>query len=42
MRSNMMKRKVKTLAKLPRFKTDSRAEQFVANRDLARFEFAPK
>jgi predicted DNA binding CopG/RHH family protein len=47
-----MKRKAKTLAKLPRLKTDSQAEQFVTNRDLTqfdlsalkptRFEFAPK
>jgi predicted DNA binding CopG/RHH family protein len=47
-----MKRKAKTLAKLPRLKTDSQAERFVADSDLTqfdlsalkpvRFEFAPK
>jgi predicted DNA binding CopG/RHH family protein len=51
-RSNIIKRKAKTRAKLPRLKTDSQAEQFVANSDLTqfdlsapkptRFEFAPK
>jgi predicted DNA binding CopG/RHH family protein len=47
-----MKRKAKTLAKLPRLKTDAEAERFVADSDLTqydlsalkptRFEFAPK
>lgn len=47
-----MKRKAKTLAKLPRLKTDSQAERFVADSDLTqfdlsalkpmRFEFSPK
>ncbi len=47
-----MKRKPKTLAKLPRLKTDAAAERFVADSDLTqydlsalkpmRFEFAPK
>ncbi|MGH8136763.1 MAG: CopG family antitoxin [Steroidobacteraceae bacterium] len=47
-----MKRKAKTLAKLPRLKTDSQAERFVADSNLtqfdlsvlkaAQFEFAPK
>ena len=47
-----MKRKAKTLAKLPRLKTDGQAERFVADSDLTqfdlsalkptRFEFAPK
>jgi predicted DNA binding CopG/RHH family protein len=47
-----MKRKPKTLAKLPRLKTDAEAERFVADSDLTqfdlsalkptRFEFAPK
>ena len=47
-----MKRKAKTLAKLPRLKTDAEAERFVADSDLTqfdlsalkptRFEFAPR
>jgi predicted DNA binding CopG/RHH family protein len=47
-----MKRKVRTLPKLPRLKTDREAEQFVADSDLTRynltaleatqFEFAAK
>jgi predicted DNA binding CopG/RHH family protein len=47
-----MKRKAKTLAKLPRLKTDGQAERFVADSDLTRFdllalkptrfEFSPK
>jgi predicted DNA binding CopG/RHH family protein len=47
-----MKRKARTLAKLPRLKTDRQAERFVADSDLthydlsplkaAQFEFAPK
>ncbi len=47
-----MKRKAKTLAKLPRLKTDDQAERFVAASDLTQFdlsalkptqfEFAPK
>jgi len=47
-----MKRKPKTLAKLPRLKTNRQAEAFVADSDLTqfdlsslkptRFEFAPK
>jgi len=47
-----MKRKAKTLAKLPQLKTDAAAERFIANSDLTkfdlsalkptRFEFAPK
>lgn len=47
-----MKRKAKTLAKLPQLKTDAEAERFVADSDLTqydlsalkptRFEFAPK
>ncbi len=47
-----MKRKAKTLAKLPRLMTDAQAERFVADSDLTqfdlsalqptRFEFAPK
>jgi predicted DNA binding CopG/RHH family protein len=47
-----MKRKAKSLTKLPRLKTDRQAEQFVAESDLTQydlsslkavhFEFAPK
>jgi predicted DNA binding CopG/RHH family protein len=47
-----MKRKAKTLAKLPRLKSDAEAVRFVADGDLTqfalsglkptRFEFAPK
>ena len=47
-----MKRKANALAKLPRLKTDSHAERFVADSDLTQFdlsalksvqfEFAPK
>jgi predicted DNA binding CopG/RHH family protein len=47
-----MKRKVKTLAKLPRLRNDRQAEQFIASSDLTQFdlstlkrtqfEFAPK
>jgi predicted DNA binding CopG/RHH family protein len=47
-----MKRKAKTLAKLPRLKSDAEAVRFVADSDLTqyalsalkptRFEFAPK
>lgn len=47
-----MKRKAKSLSKLPRLKTDGQAERFVADSDLTqfdlsalkptRFEFAPK
>jgi predicted DNA binding CopG/RHH family protein len=47
-----MKRKAKTLAKLPRLKSDADAERFVADSNLTqyalsalkptRFEFAPK
>jgi predicted DNA binding CopG/RHH family protein len=33
-----MKRKAKTLAKLPRLKTDRQAEQFVAGSDLTQFD----
>ena len=47
-----MKRKAKTLAKLPRLRSDGQAERFIARSDLTRFdlstlkpmqfEFAPK
>jgi len=37
-----MKRKAKTLAKLPRLRSDSEAERFVASSDLTQFEFSPK
>ena len=47
-----MKRRAKTLAKLPRLRTDRQAERFVAGSDLTqfdlaslkstKFEFAPK
>jgi len=47
-----MKRKVKTLAQLPRLRSDGQAEQFIASTDLTQFnlstlkptqfEFAPK
>ncbi len=47
-----MKRKAKTLAKLPRLRSDGEAEQFIARSDLTQFdlstlkpmqfEFAPK
>lgn len=47
-----MKRKAKTLAKLPRLRSDGQAEQFIARSDLTQFdlstlkpmqfEFAPK
>jgi predicted DNA binding CopG/RHH family protein len=33
-----MKRKAKTLAKLPRLKTDRQAEQFIARSDLTQFD----
>lgn len=36
-----MKRKTKTLAKLPRLKTDRDAEQFVAASDLTRYDLSP-
>jgi predicted DNA binding CopG/RHH family protein len=35
-----MKRKARTLAKLPRLKTDLEAEQFVAGSDLTRYDLA--
>jgi predicted DNA binding CopG/RHH family protein len=35
-----MKRKAKTLAKLPRLKTDLEAEQFVASSDLTRYDLS--
>jgi predicted DNA binding CopG/RHH family protein len=35
-----MKRKVRTLAKLPRLKTDREAEQFVSDSDLTRYNLA--
>jgi predicted DNA binding CopG/RHH family protein len=35
-----MKRKAKTLAKLPRLKTDLEAEQFVAGSDLTRYDLS--
>jgi len=35
-----MKRKAKTLAKLPRLKTDAEAEQFVAGSDLTRYDLS--
>jgi predicted DNA binding CopG/RHH family protein len=35
-----MKRKTRTLAKLPRLKTDLEAEQFVADSDLTRYKFS--
>jgi predicted DNA binding CopG/RHH family protein len=47
-----MKRKAKTLANLPRLRSDAKAEQFIASSDLTQydlstlkptqFEFAPK
>jgi predicted DNA binding CopG/RHH family protein len=47
-----MKHKAKTLAKLPRLRSDAKAEQFIASSDLTQydlstlkptqFEFAPK
>jgi predicted DNA binding CopG/RHH family protein len=36
-----MKRKTRTLAKLPRLKTDRDAEQFVASSDLTRYDLSP-
>jgi predicted DNA binding CopG/RHH family protein len=36
-----MKRKTKSLAKLPRLKTDRDAEQFVAGSDLTRYDLSP-
>jgi predicted DNA binding CopG/RHH family protein len=36
-----MKRKAKTLAKLPRLKTDRQAEQFVAGSDLTHYDLSP-
>jgi predicted DNA binding CopG/RHH family protein len=39
-RSNIMKRKAKTLAKLPRLKTDLEAEQFIAGSDLTRYDLS--
>lgn len=39
-KSNTMKRKVRTLAKLPRLKTDREAEQFVSDSDLTRYNLA--
>lgn len=35
-----MKRKAKTLAKLPRLKTDSQAARFVADSDLTKFDLS--
>ena len=35
-----MKRKAKTLAKLPRLKTDLQAERFVAGSDLTKFDLS--
>ena len=35
-----MKRKAKSLAKLPRLKTDRQAEQFVAGSDLTRYDLS--
>ena len=35
-----MKRKAKTLAKLPRLKTDRQAERFVAGSDLTKFDLS--
>jgi predicted DNA binding CopG/RHH family protein len=35
-----MKRKTRTLAKLPRLKTDRDAEQFVASSDLTRYDLS--
>lgn len=35
-----MKRKSKTLAKLPRLKTDRQAERFVADSELTRFDLS--
>jgi predicted DNA binding CopG/RHH family protein len=35
-----MKRKARTLAKLPRLKTDLEAEQFVAGSDLTRYDLS--
>lgn len=35
-----MKRKAKTLAKLPRLKTDAEAERFVAGSDLTRYDLS--
>jgi predicted DNA binding CopG/RHH family protein len=35
-----MKRKTKTLAKLPRLKTDRQAERFVAGSDLTQFDLS--
>ncbi len=35
-----MKRKAKTLAKLPRLKTDLEVEQFVAGSDLTRYDLS--
>lgn len=35
-----MKRKAKTLAKLPRLRTDGQAEQFVAGSDLTQFDLS--
>jgi predicted DNA binding CopG/RHH family protein len=35
-----MKRKAKTLAKLPRLKTDRQAEQFVAGSDLTDYDLS--
>jgi predicted DNA binding CopG/RHH family protein len=36
-----MKRKARTLAKLPRLKTDRQAEQFVAGSDLTHYDLSP-
>jgi predicted DNA binding CopG/RHH family protein len=36
-----MKRKARTLAKLPRLKTDRQAEQFVASSDLTNYDLSP-
>ena len=35
-----MKRKIRSLAKLPRLKTDREAEQFVSDSDLTRYNLA--
>jgi predicted DNA binding CopG/RHH family protein len=36
-----MKRKAKTLAKLPRLATDRQAEQFIAGSDLTHYDLSP-
>lgn len=39
--ASIMKRKARTLKKLPRLKTDRQAEQFVANGDLTQYDLSP-